>query len=80
MLLYSIHFSHGTEPTVTVERPNVTIPENVIDVEVCILLSTGISQRAIVTAETGPKTGAADQATGLIMSIIIKSLCLKVET
>ena len=69
MLLYGIHFSHGTESTVTVERPNVTVPENETDVEVCVLLSTGIIQRAIVTAETGPKTGATDQATGLIMLI-----------
>ena len=70
MLLYSIHFSHGTEPTVTVDTPIIVIPENIIDVEVYILLSTGIPQRAIVTAETGPKTGATDQATGLIMSIL----------
>ena len=31
----------------------------------CFVLSTGVIEEAVVTAETGPKTGAADQATGL---------------
>ena len=28
------------------------------------MVSTGIIEQVVVTAETGPKTGAADQATG----------------
>ena len=57
-------FSHGTVPTVIVERPNVTVPENEAEVEICLILSTGIVEQVVVTAETGPKTGATDQATG----------------
>ena len=30
------------------------------------MLSTGITEQVIVTVETGPKTGAANQATGII--------------
>ena len=43
---------------------NVTVPEGDPKVEICLSLSTGITQQVIVTAETGPKSGAADQATG----------------
>jgi hypothetical protein len=31
---------------------------------VCLVLSTGITEQVVVTTVTGPKTGAADQATG----------------
>ena len=43
---------------------NVTVPESDPTVDICFSLSSGITEQVIVTAETGPKTGAADQATG----------------
>ena len=37
------------------------------------MLSTGITEQVIVTAETGPKTGAVDQATGTIFDLAYNS-------
>ena len=62
-------FLTHTEPIVSVERPNVTILENETEVEICLILSTGIAEQVVVTAETGPKTGAADQATGAVFNL-----------
>ena len=44
--------------------PNVTVPEEMPEVEICIELTTGVTEEVVVTAETGPKSGAANQATG----------------
>ena len=41
------------------------------------MLSTGITEQVIVTAETGPKTGAGDQATGTILfDLVHNSFCI----
>ena len=53
------------DPVVSVDRPDIEIPENETEVEVCFTLSTGITEQVIVTAMTGPKTGAANGATGM---------------
>ena len=50
-------------PEVNIVMPNITVPEPVPEVEICFTLSTGITDEVIVTAETGPKSGAANQAT-----------------
>ena len=60
------HFLTYTVPVVEVDKPDIDIPENETEVEVCFVLSTGVTDQVVVTAETGPKTGAADQATGLL--------------
>ena len=66
--LHDYHLSHTfTDPVVGVEKPDVEIPENETKVEVCFTLSTGITDQVIVTAMTGPKTGAANGATGMYM-------------
>ena len=59
----------------SVERPNVTVPENETEVEICLILSTGIVEQVVVTAETGPKTGAADQATGITVLFMNHTSC-----
>ena len=50
---------------VNIEMRNVTVPESDPNVEICFSLSSGITEEVIVTAETGPKAGAANQATGI---------------
>ena len=49
---------------VDVEVPDVTVPEDMPEVEICITLSTGVTEQVVVTAVTAPKVGAANQATG----------------
>ena len=44
--------------------PNISVPEPMDEVPICIVLSTGITEQVVVTAVTGPKSGAANQATG----------------
>ena len=44
--------------------PNITVPEGDPEVDICFDLSTGITEQVVVTAMTGPKAGAANQATG----------------
>ena len=53
-----------TDPEVTVNIPDITIPENQTEVEICISISTGITEQVIVTTETGLKTGSSNPATG----------------
>ena len=43
---------------------NISVPEPMDEVPICIELSTGITEQVVVTAVTGPKSGAANQATG----------------
>ena len=43
---------------------NVTVPESDPSVEICFTLSSGITEAVLVTAETGPKSGNFNQATG----------------
>ena len=52
-------------PEVNVQFVNITVPEGDPDVEICFDLSTGITERVVVTAQTGPKAGAANPATGI---------------
>ena len=51
-------------PIVSVERPNITVPEGDPDVEICIVLTTGVTEQVIVTAVIGPKSGTTNPATG----------------
>ena len=44
--------------------PNISVPEGDPEVEICFVLSTGITERVVVTAQTGLKAGAANPATG----------------
>ena len=53
-----------TVAEVDVERPNIAVSEDTPEVEICILLTTGVTERVVVTAETGPKSGATNPATG----------------
>ena len=56
---------------VNIEMRNVTVPESDPNVEICFSLSSGITEEVIVTAETGPKAGAANQATGIYIHTYI---------
>ena len=49
---------------------NYTIPENIPGgvVEICLSLSTDITQPVTVTAVTGPKSGATYPATGIVVN------------
>ena len=53
-----------TVPEFTFETPNITVPEPDGPVETCILRNGFIDVNIVVTWETGPKSGAEDQATG----------------
>ena len=73
ILLSNIHMDHA-DPETNVEVPNIDVPENETEVEICISVSTGISEQVIVTAETGPKAGSSNPAAGkrgLKLAIII---------
>ena len=52
-------------PEVIIDMPDITVPEPDPEVEICFNISTGITDEVVVTAETGPKSGAANQATGM---------------
>ena len=54
-----------------VERPNITIPESVLEVEICVVLTSGVPEQVIVTAVTGPKSGAAYPATGRLLLALV---------
>ena len=43
---------------------NIVVPEDTSEVEVCITLNGSLASNVAVTAETGSKSGASDQATG----------------
>ena len=49
---------------------NPMIPENIPGgvVEICFSLSTNITQPVTVTAVTGPKSGATNPATGIVVN------------
>ena len=52
------------EPTFNFETPNITIPEPNGPAEICITMTGRTTVPISVTATTGPKRGAPDQATG----------------
>ena len=63
--LYSVVIVNNLlDPEVNVMVPDITVPEGDPNVTICIILSTGITEQVIVTAVTGPKSGAANPATG----------------
>ena len=49
---------------VNVERPNITVPEGALEVEICVVLTPGVPEQVTVTAVTGPKSETANPATG----------------
>ena len=55
---------HIAEPEFNIDPPMVTVPEPDGMVEVCITTDSPLARNIIVTAVTGPKSGAANQATG----------------
>ena len=59
-------FFSDTDPEVNIPPTlrNITVPENVTEVQICVMLSTGVSEQVVVTAVTGPKDGAENPATG----------------
>ena len=62
----SIAISHvPTVPEFNIGPPmvNVTEPEGMV--EVCITTNSPLARNIVVTAVTGPKSGAANQATGM---------------
>ena len=59
-----ILYNTVTVPEVNVMVPDISVPEGDQNVTICIVLSTGITEQVIVTAVTGPKSGAANPATG----------------
>ena len=61
LTLFYIYF---TVPEFSLTPLNTVVPENISDVEVCIVLNGSLASNVVVTAETGPKSGASDQATG----------------
>ena len=62
---------YNTEPEVNVDIPDISVPENQTEVEICISLNTGVSENVVVTAETGPKSGAANQASGNLSNCLL---------
>ena len=59
---------------------NVTVPESDPMVEICFSLSSGITEQVVVTAETRPKTGAADQAIGTLTLALFIGLTVIVNS
>ena len=45
--------------------------EGALEVEICVVLTSGITDEVIVTAVTGPKIGAANQATGRLLLALV---------
>ena len=58
------HIFAQTVPEFNLTPLNIVVPENVSEVEVCITLNGSLASNVTVTAETGSKSGASDQATG----------------
>ena len=54
------------EPEFNIDPPMVTVDESDGMVEICITTSSPLARSIVVTAVTGPKNGAANQATGTI--------------
>ena len=54
-----------SDPEVTVNVPDINVPEEQPEVEVCISVNTGFAQQVLVTIETGPKAGSSNPATGM---------------
>lgn len=46
--------------------PNITVPEPNGPVNICVVMAGAISGPIVVTAQTGQKAGAENQATGTI--------------
>ena len=44
---------------------DITVVENDTEVEVCVVSTGTLARNVVITAETGPKSGALDQATGI---------------
>ena len=53
-----------TVPLFIITPRNITVPENVPEVEVCVSTETSLSRDVVVTAQTGRKVDAPYQATG----------------
>ena len=51
-------------PIFDFQNPNITIPEPDGPAEICVTMTGGTTVNITVTAMTGPKSGASDQATG----------------
>ena len=65
--LFFILYSHPhTVPEFTISPRNVTVSEDASEVIICVSMDSGvgISRNVVVTAQTGAKIGADDQATG----------------
>ena len=61
---YNYHFLSQTVPEFNLPPLNIVVPEDTSEVEVCITLNGSLASNVAVTAETGSKSGASDQATG----------------
>lgn len=52
-------------PQISISPTTITVSEDISEVEVCITIAGGMLEgNVMVTAETRPKDGASDQATG----------------
>ena len=69
---------HGIYAQTTVPEfqigPNTQVNESTPDVEICITTSSSLGRDVVVTAETGPKRGAANQATGKRLEVYFNNL------
>ena len=62
----SLVFYPQTVPEFNLVPENIRVVENDAEVEVCIILVGTLARNVVVTAETGPKSGALNQASGII--------------
>ena len=62
------------DPQVNVSIPDIPVPENETDVEICISLNTGLTEQVIITVETGPKAPPSNQATGWLCYLHVHTL------
>lgn len=51
-------------PEITLTPRSIIVLENTGEVQICISIDSPIARNVIVTANTGPKSGAVNQATG----------------
>lgn len=61
----SLVFYPQTVPEFNLVPEDITVVENDIEVEVCVVSIGTLARNVVITAETGPKSGALDQATGI---------------
>lgn len=69
MTIFSVNNFYPTVPEFFISPVNIVVSEATPEVEVCVNLVSILGRSVVVTAETQPKIGATNQATGKTRNI-----------